>query len=179
MVTIPLINKRQRGNLFISEQAYNNLTSVMHTQGYQGRMLGKYLTALANVDVQWYDARPEHIREQDSIAARWNLAPIWNDGAPHLAHDSIKAPTSYLESVARSHNIRTFKEQLPMLRGVNLARPRAHSIHTSYALASAVVEAIGLMWLRPVNNRLPRTETLYHPYRVNITVSQNPHIDPH
>lgn len=171
-ITVPLINKRQRGNLFLSEQAYLNLTSIMHTQGFtQARILSRYLRALALVNVQWYDARPEHIKAQDELAARWNLAPIWNDGAPHLAHDGILAPTAYLESVAASQNIRTFKEQLPMLRGVNLARPRAHTLHTSYAVASAVVEAIGLLWLRPVDNKLPKLETEYHPYKQNITVS--------
>lgn len=149
---------RPNGKLHLSDTAYLNIEGMLIRQEFikpdsktQHKKMSVFLEGLETWSVQWEDARPVHIKAQDSIARHYGLAPMWNTGEPHICHDGISAPIAYLTNIAHRYNIQTFLAQLILIRGVQLTRPRAYRPPQPYAIASAVVEAIGLGWLRPTS----------------------------
>lgn len=116
---------------------------------YTSRGISTFLHACATAQTVWTDRRPPHVKEASHGA---HQTPIWNDGSHHYHRSLGELPVSYLTTVAHSHHITPYARQRVTIEGLRTDRLRMVDLRSygPVSVVSPVLEAIGLMWLQPV-----------------------------
>lgn len=152
-------------NIRISDRAWEGIKELAWQYGYhdprlQMRATTSLFNACAKVNILWQDKRPSYASDSDILADQFKLARIWNNGEQRRQMCLGHIPIQYLITLAHTHQIKPLSAQLAMMRGTNLTIPKAPGTASHYAVAGAVLEAIGLRWLAPItviptSTRLP------------------------
>lgn len=131
----------------LSDEAFNGLRTMARSANFL--QVAPFLMACAHEHVIWYDARPDSLLTMPVEAGQ---AAVWYDGSKRWGRSFGELPASYLISIALSHHIRAHSRQAVTLQGLDpIRRIRTmHKTETTWQLLNAVLEAIGLAYLRPV-----------------------------
>lgn len=137
----------EKMQIFLSDEAYNNLTADARVYDFirqnANSGLSLYMTNLLKANnslADWKDTRPEFIKSHDLDELLNDRYPIWDDGSPKARRLLSLSPT--------------IEPQLVNALGIVRLHPwHGHPLMKPASLTSQFWEVVGIRWLTP--SRVP------------------------